>query len=67
MDAIKGENGKSSWKRLDELSEQSVFQTEVESIAFSQAELLSNTAQAVTTSASYATLSRTSRLALTRA
>jgi hypothetical protein len=52
MDAVKDENGKSSWMTLDGLSEQSVLQTEVESIAFSQAELLSNTEQAVTKSAS---------------
>jgi hypothetical protein len=48
MDAIKDENGKSSSKTLDDSSEQSVLQTEVESIVFSQAELLSNTAQALT-------------------
>jgi hypothetical protein len=52
MDAIKDENGKSSRKTLDESSEESVLQTEVESVVFSQAELLSSTAQAVMMSAS---------------
>jgi hypothetical protein len=52
MDAINDENGNSSWKTLNESSEQSVLQTEVESTVFSQAELLSNTAQALTMKAS---------------